>query len=203
MAKLFANLDRLKNAPRPNIISVPHPINQGEATSANIKYANLISLEDRLKQSKLGTTKHLPEFFLSDLFTGVVKIQKLQPYQHTSNIKITYPSANVAQGSATIKFINYIPTQGGTNPTYVTLNALNLQGTIFSNGVYYSATTIIYPVGINAINHGSVVITTPIVVVNQGPGTKPTYPIGLDPIKLRQGLSWNGLIYYSSVVRIL
>lgn len=200
MAKLFANLDRLKDAPRPNIVSVPRPIVQGEATLANTKYAKLISLEDRLKQSKLGTTKHLPEFFLSDLFTGIVKIQKLEPYQHTSNIKVTYPSANVAQGSATIKFINYIPTQGGTNPTYVTLNSLNLQGTIFSNGVYYSVTTITYPVGINAINHGSVVINNPITIVNQGPGTNPTYPVGLDPIKIKQGLSWNGLIYFSSVV---
>jgi hypothetical protein len=200
MAKLFANLDILKNAPRPNIVLPDGSINQGGSTLARTSFASVISLSDRLKQSKLGTTRHLPEFFLSDLFTGVITIKKYEPFQHTSNIKVVYPSATVDQGSATIKLIRFLPTQGGTNPTFVTLNSLNLQGTIFSNGVYTSVTTIIYPIGVGKIQQGSVVIKLPINVVNQGTGTNPTYSIGLDKVKLRQGLSWNGLIYYSSVI---
>ena len=158
MAKLFANLDRLKNSPRPTIVLPDATIDQGRATLIKTNFANTISLSDRLKQTKLGTTRHLPEFFLSDLFTGVITIKKYEPFQHTSNIKIVYPSATVDQGSATIKLIKFLPTQGGTNPTFVTLNSLNLQGTIFSNGVYTSVITITYPIGVDRIQHGSVVI---------------------------------------------
>ena len=200
MAKLFANLDRLKNAPRPNIVLPDASINQGGSTLARTNFASVISLSDRLKQSKLGTTKHLPEFFLSDLFTGVITIKKYEPLQHTSNIKVVYPSTTVDQGSATIKLIRFLPTQGGINPTFVTLNSLNLQGTIFSNGVYSSVIKVTYPIGVDKIQHGSAVIKLPIKVVNQGTGTNPTYSIGLDRVKLKQGLSWNGLIYYSSII---
>lgn len=61
-------------------------------------YPNNISLENRQKQALLGTTSHLPEWWLSDSNTGYLKI-------HT-------PNSNISQGNADISAYTFLPTHG-------------------------------------------------------------------------------------------
>ena len=67
-----------------------------------ITYPNQISLENRLKQSGLGTTQHLAQFFLSDVYANYIKIT---PFKFTAEL-----------GGTTVRPFTYNPTQGGLNP---------------------------------------------------------------------------------------
>lgn len=67
--KPFANLDKLSKLATPAIPPFNPKINQG-AEQANTKFRTEISLVDRTKQVKLGTTNHLAQFFLSDKNTN-------------------------------------------------------------------------------------------------------------------------------------
>lgn len=165
MAKLFANLDRLKDSPMPNIASTAQPINyDAQPQRVKSEFANNISLVDRLSQPNLRTTNHLPEFFLSDTYTGFLKIKPFGVFEHTSNIKITTPSATNEQG--------------GTDPTLPTLTTLTRQGVIVSNNVYKSIIDPKQPVGkivtrqgvveSNQIQKSVIELGTPVATVDQG-----------------------------------
>jgi hypothetical protein len=54
----------------------------------NTNFPKQVSLKDRVEQSSLGTTKHLPQFFLSDVFTDYIKITPFGIFNHTSNIVV-------------------------------------------------------------------------------------------------------------------
>lgn len=196
MAKLFANLDKLKDAPRPTIILANQPVEQG-ATTVNTNFTSKISLANRLDQSKLGTTRHLPEYFLSDLQTGNIKIQKFGVLQHTSDVTITYTKNNINQGGVTPNIIKFNPTQGETTITPYSSNPLQRQGTALVNGIYNSLIKITNPTPVGDIMHGSVTITNPSQNVNQGPGTNAVLSIDTKAVSLRQGMIWNGFQFES------
>lgn len=199
MAKLFANLDKLKDYPRPQINPIQKEIQQGPEDTIRSKFPETLSLADRIQQYKLGTTKHLPQFYLSDLFTGYIKIGTFGVYEHTSPIEIRYSKTKVNQGSVQINGITFNPIQGGVNPRFIRTDSLIQQGTILTNGVYKSL-TILGEIS-NNINQGSVVIkqlinnpnqgSTNIITYNtkpnQGTGINPIYTIDVDTIRTKQG----------------
>ena len=64
-------------------------------------FPKTISLKNRLEQSKLGTTRHLPEYILSDQNTGVLTIKNPKVIEKTSNIaiqKTQYENSVLNQG---------------------------------------------------------------------------------------------------------
>lgn len=89
----------------------------------NSKFRSAISLRDRLQQPGLGSTAHLPQYFLSD--------------QYTDYINIVLPKA-VNQGSIAINTLLLKPTQGGNNPNQSRFNIKSAQGLYTTNGVDYS-----------------------------------------------------------------
>lgn len=200
MAKLFANLDKLKDTPRPNIVLADQTIQQG-ATTVNTNFTSKISLANRLDQSNLGTTKHLPEYFLSDLQTGNLKIKKFGVLQHTSDVIIKYTPNPLDQGGISPTIIKFNPTQGGTTITPVVTDSLKRQGTSLANGIYTSLIKIGKPIPVDSVLHGSVTITNPPQKVNQGSGTNAVYSINTKTVGIRQGMSWNGL-QFESLIKI-
>ena len=82
-------------------------INQLSALSrqtsvVNINFTDQLSLEDRIKQSNLGTTVSLPSFFLSDVHTDFIKVIPFDPV--------------IVQGETTPLPFAFAPTQGSTTP---------------------------------------------------------------------------------------
>jgi hypothetical protein len=59
-------------------------------TTPTIRYdfPDQLSLKDRVEQRNLGTTKHLPQFFLSDVYTDYIKIVPFGIFNHTSTIVV-------------------------------------------------------------------------------------------------------------------
>ena len=198
MARLFANLDKLKDAPRPAIVPVNQDIQQG-ATTVNTNFTNKISLANRLNQSSLGTTKHLPEYFLSDLQVGIINIKKFGVYEHTSDVKITYTKNPINQGGISPTIITFNPTQGSTTIVPVTADYLLRQGTALENGRYVSLIKLTKPTSVGSVIQGFATITLPSQNINQGPGTNIIYSIDTRAIGIRQGLIWNGLQFQSVI----
>lgn len=210
MAKLFSNISleqRWRDSQYSSQINVSErPIQKAQpAPTINKSFANIISLKDRLKQSATSqTTKHLPEYFLSDVYTKYISIIPTKTYQHTSNIVIKKPTQTVAQsGTITIKTPTESILQGGVLPKYKNYDTLLLQGTTISNGSYSSFIIINNPntsvnqgPGINPtlsvvyINQGTGTTPNPsIVFVNQGAGVDPIKPISIIDLGFLQGLS--------------
>lgn len=71
-----------------------------------LNFPSRISLEDRLKQSNLGTTQHLPQYYLSDFYANYIRVT---PFIQTTD-KI----------GTTIGPFLYSPIQGGLNPILFT-----------------------------------------------------------------------------------
>lgn len=222
MAKLFANLDKLKEQPTPNIVSAAKPINYA-AQSKDIKtqFATSISLADRLKQPNLKTTNHLPQFFLSDNYTGFLKIQPFGVYQHKSLTVVNQPPATVAQGGTdSTQAVTSVSTRQGivvingieSSLINLTTPATGNQGTVESNNVVTSITKTQTPaatvsqgiivlnnketsvIDVTALgptpNQGTIDITKPNPIINQGIGSDPVQPI-ID-VKNLQGVLGTG-----------
>lgn len=137
-----------------------------QQSSILLNFPNRISLEDRLKQSGLGTTQHLAQYFLSDVYANYIKIT---PFTFTGN-----------QGSTTIGPYQFEPVQGGTNPILFSTPAINggitptlpiqdvqiLQGIVISNNQTYSFISL---TGFNPIiSQGETTITPFLYNPNQG-----------------------------------
>lgn len=123
-------------ATSPQALQTLKPFNTRFITSfaiplTNTKFRSAISLADRLSQPNFGSTTHLAQYFLADQYTDYIKITPFGIFNHTSDTP--------AQP------ISFIPQQGGTNPTVITFDALLNQGASFSNGLYFSNTTIVIP----------------------------------------------------------
>ena len=160
-----------------------------------------ISLEDRLKQRLLGTTQHLAQYYLSDVYTDYIKIKPFGVYNHTSTLEIK--PLGIFNHTSTINIDTPVASilQGGTNPTPFVFNSILAQGVKFSNNIYSSFTTILFPRLVNQgpgtdptlpptlVNQGpGVDYTLPPTIINQGPGTDPTNPASVLDIQLSQGL---------------
>ena len=229
MARLFGNLDNLRNYATPVIVKAKESIPQGISPTIRLDFGNIISLEDRLKQVKLRTTNHLAQYFLSDVYANYIKIKPLAPIEHTSPIVVSLPKKTPPQGGLNPTIIKFVPTQGGTTITIKNFNALLRQGGVFVNGSYFSYINIKKPKGIDEITQGIILInnirrsfiitklsaepdaflggskafitvTNPKPTVNQGPGTKAIFVISTDRIAIRQGLISTGVGFRSRIV---
>jgi hypothetical protein len=174
------------------------PISKLAIPFTNTKFRSAISLVDRLKQPTLGTTAHLPQYFLADQYTDYIKIKPTTVFEHTSTIVIQSPSTITNQGNITISSPNATPAQGGLNPVIPTFNSTTAQGIIFSNGLFSSVINItvpsynslllqgVYQQGSNYVSVANITLTPQSVF--QGPGTDPTMPISQYSVTILQGL---------------
>lgn len=170
----------------------------------NTDFRTSISLADRLKQSNLGTTNHLPQFFLSDIFTNYIQITPFGVFSHFSPIGNPVFNYIPTQGGVIPTPITFTPFQGGVIPTTFIFDSLIAQGTYLSNNTYFSFTTIQLPgsilqgettVGpitfvpiqgettVGPITYipvqGQTTVGPYLTIVNQGPGVVPTLPINI------------------------
>ena len=188
------------------------PISKLAKPSANTKFRSAISLADRLKQPQLGSTAHLPQFFLADQYTDYIKIKPTKTFEHTSTIIIQSPLAVVNQGSITISSPNATPAQGGLTPVtpnatpaqggltpiIPTFNSTTAQGITYNNGLFSSFININVPSYNSLLLQGTYLVggnyqsVTQITLtpqsVFQGPGTNPTAPLSQYSIAVLQGL---------------
>lgn len=160
----------------------------------NTKFRSAISLADRLNQPKLGSTTHLSQYFLSDIYTNYIKITPFGIFNHTSNITLR-PFSFVPQqgGQNPVIAIGQI-NQGGTNPTAITFESMLHQGVFVSNGVYVSVINPTTSVLADALIINPQTIISP----SSGPDTNITNPqtaIGIvstiRAIQLTQGMLYN------------
>ena len=137
-------------------------INQLSALSrqtsvVNINFTDQLSLEDRIRQSNLGTTVSLPSFFLSDVHTDFIKVIPFDPVivqgettplsfafapiqGETTQLPFTYLPAQgiVIQNSSEQSFVQipnftFQPQLGGTTPLLPIQDISGLQGIIIQN----------------------------------------------------------------------
>jgi len=197
-------VDRLTKSIQPLKVMSTKPISQIARPFVNTNFRSAISLENRLKQTTLGSTAHLPQFFLSDIFTDYITIKPFGVFNHTSNIVLTQPTTLINQGSITLKNLEFdsLIAQGTafSNGSYTsfthiatpTYDSLLLQGTVFSNSVYKSLVTITNSKPVGAIFQGfgtvpTIAISTPIISALQGPGTNPTAAVSVATVSTLQG----------------
>ena len=179
--------DRSKTTIQPLRIMENKPISKIARPFVNTRFRSAISLENRLKQTTLGSTAHLPQFFLSDIFTDYITIKPFEVFNHTSNIILSLPTTILNQGSITLRNLEFdsLIAQGTSaiNNTYTsfthilvpTYDSLLLQGTVFSNSVYTSLV--------------SITNSKPVGAIFQGLGTNPTFAVSTPIISALQGSS--------------
>jgi hypothetical protein len=219
----FANLDRLKDRVTPSV-TLPRSVNQGSITInsprqvnqgsivIDTNFAKTISLADRLAQPKVTTTRHLPQYFLSDIFTNYIKITTPVDIPKISNVIVIKPGPTPEQGSTTVQQSGFIPNQGSVVIYVPNIDFLIRQGALLSSGVYSSAINVqtpdsviqitqaqgtqytngqfisfIQPSTPNEVEQGSIVIASIIGTPNQG-GLEPTQPVGQAAIQTAQGI---------------
>ena len=211
--KPFANFDKLSKLARPGVLTPSNTPSQG-GQKINPGFAQQISLEDRLKQSGLGTTKHLAQYFVTDVFTNIIKIKKPIEIPKDSLVSIGLPSQTLQQGGELPRTITFTPIHGETDPrairynlaekqgiiklpdayeisnitiTYPTnqINKSLTQGTYYLNGKYFSITqTETPPI---TLEQGTVEIKKVVTIKEQG-GTDPEKPISVGEVEIMQGI---------------
>lgn len=139
----------------------------------NTKFRSAISLSNRLKQTDLGSTTHLSQFFLSDIHTDFIKIKPFGVFNHTSTVEIRPLDGIVYQGgeNPVIPSFNVNSAQGllFSNGNYTSITQINipaydsllLQGTVYSNSVYQSRVNITNSVPLNSIVQDANIFITP------------------------------------------
>ncbi|CAB4143723.1 hypothetical protein UFOVP450_208 [uncultured Caudovirales phage] len=143
--KPFANFDKLSKLARPSVLSPSNTPSQG-GQKINPGFARQISLADRLKQSSLGTTKHLAQYFVTDVFTNIIKIKKPIEIPKESLVSINLPSEAKQQGGEAPRPILFVPIHGESDPRAVRYDLAEKQGVIRLPDAYdVSNITIIYP----------------------------------------------------------
>jgi len=211
--KPFANFDKLSKLARPGVLTPSNTPSQG-GQKINPGFAKQISLADRLKQSGLGTTKHLAQYFVSDVFTNIIKIKKPIEIPKDSLVTIGLPTETKQQGGEAPRAISFLPIHGETDPRAIrynlpekqgiirlpdTSNASGIivsypinqtdkslaQGTYYLNGQYYSVTQTETPSV--TLEQGTVEIKKVITIKQQG-GTDPEKPISVGEVEIAQGV---------------
>lgn len=211
--KPFANFDKLSKLARPGVIAPSNTPSQG-GQRINPGFANQISLADRLSQADLGTTKHLAQFFVTDVFTNVIKIKKPIEIPKDSLVTIGLPSETTSQGGELPRPILFTPIQGETDPRAIRYDLAERQGiirvpdandvssititnpsnqtdksleqgTYYLNGQYYSVTQTEIPA--TTVEQGTIEIKKVITVREQG-GTTPEKSKSVDTIEIAQSI---------------
>lgn len=180
----------------PTLITSPTP--GGTATA----FASSISLEDRLNQSSVTSTQHLPQYFLSDLYTGFLTINTAWTTPKIEDVveealppNTIPPSANQIQEAAVAFLDTQYPPQGvGQETPLSELSILQLQGAFILNNIIQSFVSTDSPSNESAVllSQGTftsnnvtnsfveVVDATPIAQINQGGIDLPIYEVAVD-----------------------
>jgi hypothetical protein len=203
--KRNAEMIKLIQSSRPDFIPpIPSPFTTRPLASlvlpqAASKFAATMQLEDRLKQfSRVESTRHLPHFFLSDIYTDYITISKFGIFNHESDVQVPAFTVSPSKGETTVTPIEFdaLIRQGTRfrNGQYISRipitrpaeSVLIFQGTFFSNGAYISVATIGSPTAddANFLRQGGVLVRNTYKSV-----IEPEQPIGeqnqggLNPVK--------------------
>lgn len=144
------------------------PLNQNSQLESKvlINFPSKISLEDRLKQSSLGTTAHLPQFFLSDVYTGYLTILPFDFKPDQGGQTPTQFNVSITQGGLNPVLFSPNIIQGGVTPTIAIQDISGEQGIVNQNGILSSYIVLS---GFNpTINQGSTTIGPYNPIINQG-----------------------------------
>ena len=153
------------------------PLSSFFRPGARTQFSQTLRLEDRLRQQETTTTRHLPQYFLSDLYTGYLTIGKFRTTPLVSTTILNEFDPDIVQG--------------GEEPTEALGQDPNLarMGTFFINGEFVSRyeisevvdeTTVLIGQG-TIFTNGQFISTTrpdkkkPIVEIKQGSIELPKY----------------------------
>jgi hypothetical protein len=194
---------RQSNLLRQNLPTILPILSPGFTTVPGIvnkSFPSVISLEDRLNQSRVaGSTTGLPQFFLSDFYIGIlpdirysfspnqgsIVIQSLLFIPNQGSITITNFSFTPNQGTITITPYSFIPNQGDIIVSL--FNFIPNQGTVTMNNV---TTSFIGSLSFSFLpNQGSVTITPYGFIPNQDAQITVTNPISADQVLIGQGVT--------------
>lgn len=127
----------------------------------NTQFRTSINLADRLSQPDLGTTRHLPQFFLADFYTDYITITKFGIFNHTSDIMIPQPIQTPNQGGLNSVSITFVPNHTSTIQPQIPIGDFILQqGGVFSNGAFTSITSVALTPNDFILQQGVVLIGT-------------------------------------------
>ena len=154
-----------------------------------IQFANTISLEDRLNQRVITKTNHLPQYFLSDLYTGYLVIA---PFLTTALDNSQQDASGLLSIPSTVGVVVKKQDPGTQLNLPVSENiTLKAQGTFITNNIFKSISQVETPKGESAtlITQGTyisnntantfveVVNSVPTAQINQGSIELPIYEV--------------------------
>ena len=183
------------------------PLSSFFRPGARTQFSQTLRLEDRLKQQETTTTRHLPQYFLSDLYTGYLTISKFRTTPLVSTTILDRFNPDIVQGGEEPtealgqdpnlarmgtffingEFVSRYEVSKATDTTTVLIG----QGTIFTNGQFISTTRPDSVKPIIEINQGSIELPKYETTPNQGPGIDPFTPLEIGQIAVLQGLILN------------
>lgn len=161
-------------------------------------FASSISLEDRLKQSKVTQTRHLPQYFLSDLYTGYLTITPfITPPIDDQDIgqipdfltEALEETQNVGElATPTEDVLNRQDPDIEIQPRKEDGVILTRQGTFISNNIVNSIAELTAPKTTAQILQGEIELPIYNVVVDQGITEDEQIPLGDVQIAVLQGM---------------
>lgn len=188
---------------------------------ARTRFGSSISLRDRLDQTTVTGTKHLPQYFLSDLYTGYLTIQPLDTPSialqsvgvlktttiggvvegQTDSISITpiLSASKVLVSQGTIDTIGFFDSITQIKRPLNDEENLITQGTFLTLGRYFSFTNLTAP---KSVTQGTVTIEVYNTNPNQGPGITPIEGSSVAEIAVLQGLIVRDGLLRGSVISL-
>lgn len=176
-------------------------LNSSAPALSSTQFATNISLEDRLGQSNVTNTTHLPQYFLTDLYTGYLTIfpfstLKLEDTLGGAPNGLAAPTSADSLEEASTDFVDsqYPPQGVGTGEPSSELNVVQSQGTFISNDQIISFTSPDSPSGENTVliaqgtfisnnvasSFVEVVDSVSTISINQGSIDLPIYDVAVD-----------------------
>ncbi len=188
------------------------PITSLSIPRAKVRFANNISLRDRLAQTSITNTIHLPQYFLSDLYTGYLVIPPFltAAIQNTQSIgtlalpidpviilrrqdaDVTLQSPIGSNEVTTLQGTRFVNGQFISNTILdqpIDINTITIrQGTFVSNNIFQSLIQTELAVLPSEINQGSIELPIFSIVPEQGQAGELQTPLSLNSIATLQGL---------------
>lgn len=214
-ALLKAMLPKAEHSSIPNPIPfTTTPLSGLNVPFVNSKFRSSINLSNRIKQPALGSTTHLPQYFLSDQFTDYITIKPLGPGKDQGGLlpkKLVFDfqksqgfirTGQGIESPVTVQAFTIFNHQSTTTVKQITFDSLLLQGTFFSNGAYISRTQTTVSISRQQISQRQGLGTDPTSTATttkiqrlQGPGTDPTKSKPIASLALLQGLIYNNAFF--------
>lgn len=199
------------------LLSPPRPFNttpllDSTRPLARTQFASSISLEDRLRQSNITSTRHLPQYFLSDLYTGYLTITPFItlpvdrqdigqiPAFLTTTIESTQDVGRLDEPSENV--INRQDPKVDIQESKSNILILTRQGTFTSNNVVNSVVELTDPKSIVQISQGEIELPIWNYVAEQGITLNETTPIGDIQIAVLQGMIVENSLIQGSAIDI-